>query len=327
MPRKRTSREKGSIFIMALWFLTILSLFSVGLAQAVMQRMREFQHLERKRELRSALESAVNTSIADIMRVATGEDIPMDKVAAFKRLSQGEVAVDEAEGKYSVSEESIKLNLNVKDPLIWKRFLLQKAGRYLNDDKATDLAAEIVDFQDEDDFILNDYEKGSEKFAYQTKGLKNFPKNAAFESVGELRFVKGMSENVFHAIENYVTVYGNGQVNLNRADEALLETMGVHPGVVSKILDVRAGVDGIQNTSDDEYFKSVEQLYERLKGAFALSEAEHQSLQDMTGSNYFTFGPRYLKIIAEASLKGQKAKSQAVCIFDPKEGIKYWAEN
>jgi type II secretory pathway component PulK len=204
---------------------------------------------------------------------------------------------------------------------------LSKAGRYLNEETAADLAAEIVDFQDEDDFILNDYEKGSEKFAYQTKGLKHFPKNAPFEFVGELKFVKGMDDKIFHAIENSVTVYGPGQVNLNRVDTAMMETMGVHPSVIAKINDLKAGVDGIQDTADDEFFTSMQQVYDRLKSAFALSEAEHQSLQDMDASNYFTFRPHYLKIVAEASLEHQKAKSQAVCIFDPKDGMKYWAEN
>ncbi len=325
--RSRGLRERGSIFIVALWFITLLSILAIGLAQTVRQKITEFQRLEKRRELRLAAESVVNRVVARMAELAAGgESIPLDKLAQFRADARGEMTFDGAKARYLITDETTKFNINYTDITVLTSFLSDKAGRYLNDNSATNLASAIIDFVDADDFILNDYDNGSEKFSYERAGLAYGPKNTAFEFIGEVRFVKGMTEEIFAAIEPYITVYGDGKVNLNFADEELMKTMGIYPDSAAKILELRRGVDGIEGTGDDEVFTNTQEVYDRLKSSFLLSEPEHQSLQAMTASNYFTFQPHCLKIVAEALLVNEKARSSVVCVLDLKNGFKYWAE-
>jgi len=63
-------------------------------------------------------------------------------------------------------------------------------------------------------------EDGVESFYYETLGYR--PANAPMKSLSELYYIKGVNEKVFKMLEDYLTVYGNGKINVNSAPLELL---------------------------------------------------------------------------------------------------------
>ncbi len=60
---------------------------------------------------------------------------------------------------------------------------------------------------------------------------------------------------------NYLTVWGEGKININTAsEEVLLAVPGLYTKEVGKILSFRRGADGVPGTKDDGVFKTIEEL-------------------------------------------------------------------
>lgn len=56
--------------------------------------------------------------------------------------------------------------------------------------------------------------------------------NGPFDSVTELLLVPGMTQAVYAALEPYLTVYGDGTVNVNTASPIVLQALGCQPEII-----------------------------------------------------------------------------------------------
>ena len=65
---------------------------------------------------------------------------------------------------------------------------------------------------------------GSEDALYSS-GFKAEPKNAYFDSPGEMRLVRGMSEAHLRAFADSISMYGEGKINLLSAPDATIEAL------------------------------------------------------------------------------------------------------
>jgi len=65
---------------------------------------------------------------------------------------------------------------------------------------------------------------GSEDALYSS-GYKVEPKNAYFDSPGELRLVRGMTEAHLRAFADSISIYGEGKINLLSAPDATIEAL------------------------------------------------------------------------------------------------------
>jgi hypothetical protein len=94
-------------------------------------------------------------------------------------------------------------------------------------------------------------------------------KHDAFETVEELRLVRGMTPEVFNDIKDEVTIYGTGLVNLNTASERVVNAVlnddaGNYSGLVRKIMAFRRGSDGADGTPDDGSFSGIDDLTRKI---------------------------------------------------------------
>ena len=86
----------------------------------------------------------------------------------------------------------------------------------------------IKDWVDPDDEITK---FGAENGYYQGLDRPYACKNAPLDSVEELLFVKGITKELFYGtrekpgISGYLTVYGNGKININTADPLVLRSL------------------------------------------------------------------------------------------------------
>jgi type II secretory pathway component PulK len=99
------------------------------------------------------------------------------------------------------------------------------------------LAQAILDWRDPDHLRRA---RGAEAADYIALGLPVSPRNGAFESVAELRDVRGLTDVLFARIEPFVTTVGNGRVSLRTAPrEVLLALPGIGEEAVARIMTLR----------------------------------------------------------------------------------------
>ena len=124
------------------------------------------------------------------------------------------------------------VNINLVDQAGLERFLTASSVDPIDADA---LSQAIMDWRDADDFRRL---RGAERDDYIRDGARELPSNAPFESVDDLRFVRGMTRAILVRIAARLTVFGSGQINVNKASEAALLSV---PGMTHLTAAVIAG--------------------------------------------------------------------------------------
>ncbi|HEY6825453.1 MAG TPA: hypothetical protein VI259_01275 [Gemmatimonadaceae bacterium] len=134
------------------------------------------------------------------------------------------------------------VNLNLVDEPGLTRFL---AAVSIDANTADALSQAIMDWRDADDFRRL---RGAEREDYSKAGARELPRNGPFEDIDELRFIRGMTPTILSKIAPSLTVFGNGEVNVNKASDAvLLSVPGMTPLGAAVITGVRRGRRRIQS--------------------------------------------------------------------------------
>ena len=252
---RRTRLGRGSVLILTLWLMLLLSLFAVALAQGIMQKAHVAKNIQQREELRYTAEAGLKQAIAKLRFRDPKTFSHKDRASAERFMDfSGRVGTM----FYSLADfgdENSKLNVNYCQPDELRRLLETEA--HLGAEEAERLAYAVKDFIDEDDHITKYFDKGSERFSYQLAGLAHAPKNRPLEFISELLLVRGMTAGIFEAIRPDVTVYGDDKVNVNTADAQVLTALGLLTPVVEQLLIMRRGPDGTEGTDDDFVFENA----------------------------------------------------------------------
>lgn len=108
---------------------------------------------------------------------------------------------------------------------------------------------------------------GAENEFYTRHGFPQFPPNNALTSLDQLLLVRGFDKVDLMQPDwrNYLTVYGDGSIDLNSAPGVILEAVsGVSPGDVARFLSERNGPDRRFGTDDDSPFATLDAAFEAL---------------------------------------------------------------
>ena len=177
--------QKGSILILALSILVLLSIFTAAVGRTVQQRLKKIERLEDRAELRSIAESGIKKvryilkrdeqkggpdSLLDNWSQSDLEflDIPVgqgsftilgDKFNATQNMIEGR----EESAVHGAVDEERKININkTSSPEILTR-LFQAAGG-ISYEEANQIALSLLDWRDADD---NPYDLGAEAAFYR----------------------------------------------------------------------------------------------------------------------------------------------------------------
>ncbi|MCX5686338.1 MAG: type II secretion system protein GspK [Candidatus Omnitrophica bacterium] len=101
----------------------------------------------------------------------------------------------------------------------------------------------------------------------------------------EALLVEGISEEKYLGFKDFVTVYGEGKVNVNIASHEVLKALGMSDGLISQIDEFLLGPDGKAGTKDDEAFKSADVILTALKW---ISTEEKTVILNLTASGTLT---------------------------------------
>lgn len=270
------ARKHGVILIITLWLLAALSLLVLGLAYRLRLEGRIVRYRHTKREMLELARGAVAVARARIER-ASAEVTFYGQSWAFPILLREESFADLAAG--------------VKDRFRVEAIVLDELGK-LNVNSATRaqlmgvpnvdeyISGAIVDWRDADDIPVD---FGAEEHYYSSLSPAIHCKNDPLESIWELGLLKDVSARLVmgppeshlampedikwefrpESLTDYLTVYGDGRVNINTASLPVLSAIpGIEDDLAQQIISFRKGPDALERTADDNPIEDFQELEE-----------------------------------------------------------------
>ncbi len=228
--------KQGSVLILTLWVIFMLALLAVAGGAHIDGRLALARRMEQRTVGYLAARVGVERGIARLLQETNvwdglGEpwsDCPADfsnVVSGAGVFSVSHIA-QQSDGSsnvvYGLWDEQGKINLNQPARLELITAVLEVAGGLSSEEAAR--VGESINLArtprgDQDPVI-------GAKTGWVKTGLVPGP----FRSIHELRWVKGVTPELFEKIKAHVTVYGGSRVNLNTADVIVLQSVGLRAG-------------------------------------------------------------------------------------------------
>ena len=235
--------RRGFALMAAVALLVLISIVALGMSATARPRRLAVAAGVERAAARAAASAGIEHARAVLLRlepVSPGR-LTRDAAAARDpwRPADGLVIGPRSAGAYvyraELHDAYARLNLNGASEDQLRRLLL---ALRIDARRAAGLAQAIADWRDHDQLRRAN---GAERAAYLSAGAPMLPADATFDDVGTLRFVLGMTDAVYDSVAPYLTVMGDGGINLNTASRpVLLALPGMTEETVSTILRARA---------------------------------------------------------------------------------------
>lgn len=333
--------RRGSILITALWALGFLSFFCVSLGAQIQQGIILLSRMNKRAVVRSAAEAGIFKAMAILKSEYAKNPLPglardsvvFNSPAQFENIELGDgrfdvsyVSYDEPSDKplvrYGLSDEERRLNINRADRAALKRLITEVTS--LDDESAGELAGGIIDWREYgasniEGFHSDDFYENLE-FPYQEK-------KGAYETLDELLLVRGMDEIIYAELIDFVTIYGNGLVNINTAPRVVLMAVGLTEEEARTLAVMRRGADGLSGTPDDYFFLDANTAVLRLAETLDLEPPEIERLHALVAQGTFTTVSAYYRAQSKGALLSGRENNIITCVFQGNDGkIQYWRE-
>ncbi len=294
--KKNLKANEGSVLILVLWILSFLVLLGLGLAYTTSldQKLVGYQR-DRLMALYLA-KGGYYRALAELEQDPTPQvDSYLDPWShnpdAFQEaaLGQGSFTVsyplpgeDGSEGVvYGVVDEDRKVNINTASQTV----LLRLPGM------TDEIADSVLDWRAEHRGLGESLGK-----------VKDRP----FKVLEELLLVEGMTDEVFQALQPFITIYTDGKVNLNTAPQEVLKALGMGEGLVNKLLRFRRGLDDILGTEDDQSFTGLGSAGQQLNAFDSLTPQEAAQLTNLITQNRLKVTSGFFKIHSRGAVRDGK---------------------
>jgi general secretion pathway protein K len=195
-------RRPGFALIAVFWIIMVVGLFAAIVASRTGYNIERSGWAVDIGRVRAATDGAVEEAAFELIgRLGSGAP-----VTNLTDLAQFEIVIDDIRVLVTLEDEDGKIDLNGAQPELLAALLdvvLQRDPKLAVDDSLT-LSERIADFRDIDNLRRL---HGAEDPEYNAEGLAAGAKDAAFDTVGELTQVLGITTGLAAAVEPYVTVY------------------------------------------------------------------------------------------------------------------------
>jgi type II secretory pathway component PulK len=342
MNKQSLKNNDGFILIVALWTLMFLTVLAIAVGVGTRQKIILLDRLETRSRIQLAAEAGIKKAVAvlvDDLEESQFRYTPKAKArrhnnpSEFSNIQLNEQTADvicsvydEAVGKVvdrnGVCDEQSKINLNVVDNLTLENLIADVLGYPTVEARA--FAENIIDWRDYGrheaaGFFSDDYYKNLE-FPYEMK-------EQPFERIDELFLVKGMTREAYDALRPYVTVYGDGRVNVNTASRKVLMALGLDGVVVDKFLKARSGPDGRDSTGDDHIFYRLFDIASEVNTLVALEEKETRQIDALNTRNLLTTDSMVYGMTSRVRSDQGGAKRAIDAVFNAfSNKFEYWYE-
>lgn len=331
-----SKNDRGSILILALWTLSLLTIFSVSVGYTARQKASLLSRLEDGDRLFTVAHAGVlrmaSILIPEESNVYdTTLGLWANNPLYFKNIPVGDGTFtfetpiyDEATRKIvhrngAVDEQS-KINLNLADADTLTR--LFRDGLEIGDDTSRSIAHAIIDWRDSDSFYGHP-NYGAEDQDYRELSIPYEAKDAPFEVLEELLVVRGINQSIFDRIKPFVTVYGEGSVNINTASRPVLAALGLTSVLVDKIMEYRAGPDKELGNGDSYVLTDTLLLVSQLEQVVAINTMEAQVLEALADQKKLGVGSSHFRMEVRAYVEGRNGEVRLESVMNHAGKIVY----
>lgn len=326
--------RRGSVLILVVWAIASLSLLAAALGSRCLFALGLSHRLEGGLQARYIALAGIHRALQFLEEDPTPQMDGLNEVwqsspETFGRCPFGagwyslsypaaDPSTGEAKLRYGFQDEQRKINLNTAPAEVLRGLLEQVEG--LDEEEAQGIADCILDWRDEDhDTRL----EGAEDFHYLGLELAYDCKDAPFENVEELLFIRGMSLELYEWMAPHVTVHGDGRVNLNTAGPEVLRALGLSKEGVIGLVSYRAGEDNVEGTTDDRLFASASAALGELQAYCPAEDLNRLS----RWSSLLSAGSRDFEITVLAGLEEEtEAQMKVHCVVERTGRIRSWSE-
>jgi len=338
----KNTHHKGSVLILSLWVLMLLTTFVTVIGLNVRQRITLASRLEERNRLHHITEAGVKLAIAflrvDVKANPAGQSaeskaarfnnpdlfarVELDEGLAFV----GTESVDHS-GKtllqYGLMDEERKVNINTADRNVLSQLIALVSGK--QDAEIYRIVESIIDWRE----IGHSQLLGASSDEYYASLPHPYAKkDAPFELLEELMLVQGMDEELYAALKPFITIYGDGLVNVNTAPLQVLMALGLDEPVAFKLMAARAGVDETEATIDDHIFINSFDVTKELSDLIKLEKEEVVQVDFLNASGYITTSSHYFRIDSSGTLGRREERLKISCVYNSRNNIiEYWREN
>ena len=336
-------RQSGSVLIFALWVVTFLSIFAACLGLKLRQRTALLSRLEHRSQLHLAAEAGMKKAVAslrqDIQRnnfnyTPQAKQFRHNNSGKFKDIDLNhavcQVSYDykpeaslPSTRRYGFVDEESKMNVNAAERADLRRLI--KSVVAMEERQADNLVEAIIDWREAGraqltGFYSDDYYYNLE-YPYK-------PKNAPFETLEELLLVQGLSQGIYQQMLPFITVYGDGRVNVNTAPLDVLASLGWETDLVEKFLSVRRGEDGVEGTADDYVFHNTYDIASEMKNFVKMDDGEIKQIDHLNAAGKIKTNSDYYFIRSRACRAERPQEGVLIgCVYNARQNkIEYWRE-
>ncbi len=331
------SREKGFVLIFAIWVLGFLTILAVGIAAGIRQKIVLLEKLDQRDRFCHLLDASVKYSMLYISSQLSSSNwvyTPIVKKNLHNNpvdLGQYSLGDDRADIIYTLAEqgelfgvvdEERKINLNFTTADVLSALIEKVLGLKVED--AQKLARALLDCRQYGESEVKGF--FSDEY-YSNLNEPYVKKDGNYEILDEILLVKGMTKEWYEKLIDYVTIYGDGKININTASGEVLSSLGLDDAVIEKIFEARQGRDKIEATIDDHIFQKTFDIATETKSFTKLLPAEIRSIDSLSQRNLLTTTSYFFT----ARIKGHLAHNTFVksirCVISARENkIVYWQE-
>ena len=324
-PRKAKTEEKGFILIVVLCTIMALMALLLGFNHKCRASLHATDDFQKSQQALNCARAGLNVTIAAI-RDANN----VDANKTLRNLFSGETpfAVGDGQCSITITEETGKLNVNLLKDKTGKlnRARIDQLLRLIDllNQQRVDyprigygLVPSIIDWTDRDDEVtflpfIKHESSGAESGYYNQLEAPYKCKNAPLDTTEELLLVKSVTPQVFEIIHDYITVYGNGEININCTSRYVIESLSedIDPTLAQMIIDRRRfkPFNSIEELRDVPVM--TDSVYYAIKKTATVSPAEKYYHVTSVGN------VGHLKCTIEAILKrNMKSKSVEIILY------------
>jgi general secretion pathway protein K len=335
MRAKRTkTKQKGFVVVVVLSMVSMLAVLLLGFNYKSRASLLAVEDFQNSQQALNCARAGLNIAIAAIRNT---EDIGTNK--KLLELLSGETifAVGEGSCSVTITEENGKLNVNLLkdkdgrlnqagiDQLLRLIDLLNRrpSGGGLSH-IGYGLVPAIIDWTDSDDEVtclpfITQENLGAESDYYMDLASPYQCKNKSLDTTEELLLVKGVTTEVFERIRDYVTVKGDGKVNINAASKPVIESLSekMDAALAEMIIDRRKikPFDSIMELRDVPGM--TDEVYYSVKDTVTISPTERYYLVRSCGNV-----ARISRAIVAVMRKNMETKNIDMILYKELNGIK-----
>jgi general secretion pathway protein K len=261
---KILNNNKGVALILTLLIISLIVVLSLQFNTAMRSEVHAAYNLRDAMTLEYVAKSGFYAALAVLKEDDTAYDSLLDDWELMKDYGTYSATLFEEEASFHVTiqdlERKIPINRLVDDQGMVVPAQKELLTRFLNldefnleSDQVDDIVDAIIDWLDPDDNTTGF--GGAENSYYQSLETPYSCRNGPMESIEELLLVKGITKDLYEGadgmpgIANYLTIYGDGMININTAPLLVLKALS--DDITDEVFEDLDNFRKDQNNEDD----------------------------------------------------------------------------